>query len=270
MRTGPVRLAIGIIMAFGVFCVVLPLAGKRGNSSSALRVTPGHVGGLTELAEEVSQDKAHPSMKHEVMKNSKKQDGSARHLVSPTPAPPPPPSFSEEWPCNDGEELFFGVCYIKCDTATEGKFKFRVDECTCAASRPANRANPEEYTTDCVNLNMAGNGNKTHQPFLTDCPYKDEELYEGLCYTKCNELTYGQYPIRTGMNTCSNGKYGGDWTMGFGVCSGFAIGNGACLPNIPKAEGSGFPGPAAEKGEAPMGFKTVPVPNRVSNPQVSR
>merc|ERR1711879_302889 len=74
------------------------------------------------------------------------------------------------------------------------------------------------------------------------------------------------YPIRTGMNTCSNGHYGGDWTMGFGVCSGFGIGKTACMPNIPQATGAGYlTSPGATPGEAPLGFtaKMLPVPNSV-------
>jgi len=252
IRTGRVRLAIGALMVFGLVCVVLPLAGKKGHSSSALRVTPGKLGGMMELAEEVSEeDKNVPTGKKKAISSKTAVGRKTEDTVE-----------NEAWPCEVGEELWFGTCFISCDIASEGKFPARLDDCTCALTRPSARA-PGDYETNCVKFDKAGNGNKTHAPFLTDCPYEDEELYDGLCYTKCTELTYGEYPIRTGMNTCSNGKYGGDWTMGFGVCSGFAIGHEACLPNIPKASGAGFPGPAAEKGEAPMGFMTPPLPNRV-------
>lgn len=65
-----------------------------------------------------------------------------------------------------------------------------------------------------------------------------EELYGGLCYRKCNLLTYGEYPIRTSSWTCCAGHPCGLFNekgeIGHSVlCNGFDIsGDGKC-PSAP-------------------------------------
>jgi len=170
--------------------------------------------------------------------------------------------FHKGWPCQPGEEMFFGECYLSCEVATKGTHPKRQEDCTCCMQLPC-----VDITaiTDCTRFDVGADMQPKHPPFLTDCPDADEELYLGLCYTKCSDLTKGYYKIRTGSNTCSSGLYGGDWTMGFGPCSGFGVGGTHCLPHIPKAEGAGFDGHAAtdkDVGVAPMGWTEVPLPNR--------
>merc|ERR1712226_231889 len=137
-----------------------------------------------------------------------------------------------------GEHLFMSKCYITCANATEGKFTFRSSHCTCAMSEDDQVGNSS--LTDCAKFGRDARGDKPHAPVLPNCPYENEELQDGLCFKKCAMMTAGKYPIRTGMNTCSNGVYGGNWTMGFGPASGFGIGGTNTAPHIPKAEGLGF------------------------------
>eukprot|EP00440_Ansanella_granifera_P034561 gb/GFBE01037493.1/.p1 GENE.gb/GFBE01037493.1/~~gb/GFBE01037493.1/.p1 ORF type:complete len:259 (+),score=47.38 gb/GFBE01037493.1/:1-777(+) len=166
----------------------------------------------------------------------------------------PGKTFHPGWPCSTNEEIFFGNCFASCSNLTNGEFPYRGEDCTCCKSLPCSTL-PGEFVTDCDKLKKDSKGFIPHMPMLPECAYENEELYQGLCYTKCSLLTRGQYPIRTGLNTCSNHKFGGNWTMGVGLCSGFGIGGTKCLPHIPRAAGAGFVQPANTKpGIAPLGF----------------
>eukprot|EP00930_Biecheleria_cincta_P089554 TRINITY_DN7888_c0_g1_i1.p1 TRINITY_DN7888_c0_g1~~TRINITY_DN7888_c0_g1_i1.p1 ORF type:complete len:321 (-),score=31.50 TRINITY_DN7888_c0_g1_i1:259-1221(-) len=165
------------------------------------------------------------------------------------------------WPCGPTEELYDTNCYISCDNATDGAFPFRAGTCMCCkGSKCLLSPGDGESVIDCARFDRAADGLGAHQPILPDCPYEDEEIFEGLCYTKCSVLTMGKYPIRTAMNTCSNNNYGGEWTLGFGPCSGFGIGGTKCAPHMPKAFGAGFDQPDRRPGIGPFGWTTLKLP----------
>jgi len=165
------------------------------------------------------------------------------------------------WPCREGEELFFGHCYKSCDAETNGTHPHRNDDCTCCMDTPCISGSSRTWN-DCARFDVNLYGARPMQPLLPDCPYANEEIFDGLCYTKCAIMTKGLYPFRTAMNTCSNGKYGGNWTMGFGPCSGFGIGGTKCAPHIPMATGTGYSQDLQARqqlpGRAPLGFKKLP------------
>lgn len=167
------------------------------------------------------------------------------------------------WPCGPDEELYDSRCFLTCANISGGKLTFRAAPCQCCADERCLQtpAPPDSKPVmDCGLFNKAADGMGAHQPLLPDCPYEDEEIFEGLCYTKCSLLTMGKYSIRTAMNTCSNHDYGGEWTLGFGPCSGFGIGGTKCLPHIPKAYGAGFDQPNRRPGVGPFGWTSIKFP----------
>jgi len=173
------------------------------------------------------------------------------------------------WPCREGEEIFFGKCYASCANLTNGDFPYRNDDCTCCKSLPCVQ-DPALMLDDCGKFNKNSVGLTPMEPLLPDCPYANEELFEGLCYKKCALMTNGMFPYRSAMNTCGNGKYGGNWTMGLGPCSGFGIGGTKCAPHIPLAAGSGYEQVHDHDkhlpGRAPLGFTKLPdftVPEKI-------
>lgn len=173
----------------------------------------------------------------------------------------------EGWPCKTGESLFMNMCYVDCGKATQGKFPFRDDPCTCCNSFPCDKR-PGHYSQDCVKLDKSIDGRDAEGPRLLNCRSEFEELYEGLCYLRCDILTAQKYPIRTGMNTCSNELYGGNWMMGLGPCSGFGVGGRECMPNIPLPLGLGVPEKkrvtAEDFGVPPLGIRVPPPVQAVS------
>mmetsp|Transcript_35380 Transcript_35380/g.75357 ORF Transcript_35380/g.75357 Transcript_35380/m.75357 type:complete len:307 (+) Transcript_35380:61-981(+) len=236
---------LGAFMLFSLVCMGAPLLGRNGSSKRLSR--PARVqANLNKLTGLEEADEEHAEV------DASEDDEDAE----------PELHLHEGWPCEPTEELFFGKCYISCANVTSGNFTFRDNDCTCCKEHPCDYSDEERFRSDCPKHNADSKGEQAHPPFLTDCPFETEELFQGLCYKKCSLMTNDKYPIRTGMNTCSNSNFGGNWTMGFGPCSGFGIGGGQkCLPHIPKPMGAGhFASPQDQKGVAPMGFKTVPMP----------
>lgn len=165
------------------------------------------------------------------------------------------------WPCEKGESLFMNLCYVDCGEATGGKFPSRYDACTCCSTLPCDKT-PLSFAQDCVKFDKGAKGFDAIQPRLTNCRDEQEELFEGLCYLKCEILTAKMYSVRTGMNTCSDESFNGNWTMGIGPCSGFGVGGTECMPHIPLPSGMGVPpkGPISieNEGVPPLGLKTMP------------
>jgi len=67
----------------------------------------------------------------------------------------------------------------------------------------------------------------------------NEELFQGLCYKSCKELTNGTFPLRTSSWTCCQaGKleecYVSNQKKNFGLCSGYDVeGDGQSCPRAP-------------------------------------
>ncbi|CAE8740274.1 unnamed protein product, partial [Polarella glacialis] len=255
--------SLGLLGVLAAACLL------SGSDSAGAPLRGIKTGMLTGLEESGALDEAAPAT---TTPPQPKPVPEATTATKPTPvpeatralAPQATAPFHAGWPCELGEEIFFGQCFVSCKDATVGAYPYRQEDCTCCKELPCITT---DSVSDCVLFGVGAGGVPNHPPLLTNCPDPNEELYRGLCYTKCGTLTNGYYPLRTGMNTCSNFDYGGNWTMGFGVCSGFGVGGGNCLPHIPTAAGVGSPGNARsfkDVGQAPMGFTKLPVPNRVA------
>lgn len=166
------------------------------------------------------------------------------------------------WPCGIGEEMHFSKCYQTCANMTENRFPFRASPCKCCKSIDCLKSNSAAAVNDCARFNVGATGLSAHRPYLPDCPYENEELFEGLCFYKCSLLTMGKYSLRTGVNTCSGDRYMSNWTMGLGMCNGFGIGGTKCMPHIPKAAKQAFSQPGHTPGQAPMGWTNWPKLNK--------
>lgn len=169
--------------------------------------------------------------------------------------------LSEGWPCKEKDRLFMDLCYVDCSVATEGKFPHRDDPCSCCQSSPCEKA-IGAYAEDCLRLDKGADGKEPQRPELVNCRDETEELFDGLCYLKCEILTAKMYPARTGMNTCSNDMFGGNWIMGIGPCSGFGVGSSECMPHIPMPVGLGVPADepveTVDVGVPPIGLRVLP------------
>lgn len=267
--TGRVAATLGCALLLGVGLVA---AHPQRQSAQAAR------SGLTQL------DAVHPASvkkqvaapEHALAKNRKNLEvGATDPAVEATldkfaqkksgvPRPKSSADLWPGWPCGPTEELFESECFLSCDNITDGELPFRAEPCKCCKDSKCLLSPPPDDSLaaiDCKKINTAADGQGAHEPILPDCPYEDEEIFEGLCYTKCSLLTMGRYAIRTAMNTCSNHDYGGEWTLGFGPCSGFGIGGTKCLPHMPKAFGAGFDQPNRRPGIGPFGWTQLHLPD---------
>eukprot|EP00933_Yihiella_yeosuensis_P015359 TRINITY_DN13423_c0_g1_i2.p1 TRINITY_DN13423_c0_g1~~TRINITY_DN13423_c0_g1_i2.p1 ORF type:complete len:338 (+),score=58.77 TRINITY_DN13423_c0_g1_i2:82-1014(+) len=118
-------------------------------------------------------------------------------------------------PCGTDEELFEGLCYMKCALLTNGAKPVR---CTSHICEPLDRNGQAKCGVSggdlasvastpsilpCHGYDVAGRAEGTHS-----CPHSpgvcliDEELSAGQCIKKCSILTNGVFPHRTAVMTC--------------------------------------------------------------------
>jgi len=104
--------------------------------------------------------------------------------------------------CDVNEELYGGLCYKKCSALTSWKAPIRTSPWTCCEQHPCTPMNEEGkigLKIMCTGFDIGGNGGCPHKPGAC---LVDEELYGGICYEKCNQLTNGAFPNRVGPATC--------------------------------------------------------------------
>jgi len=180
--------------------------------------------------------------------------------------------------CQPGEELFNSLCYRTCSNSTGGNFSLRVAGSTCCKRDHArddehdcsgegmSHSSPKYNVgigpdgkdsephapgswaggdMSAMKCNPTGkpNPDRHRDPHAPDHGQKGncsdaEELFEGLCYTRCRILTNGTHPQRTSGWSCCKG--GGSCSMNdtkihFGVCSGFAVRGGLDHKRCPEA-----------------------------------
>eukprot|EP00932_Pfiesteria_piscicida_P000825 SRR837773.10807.p2 GENE.SRR837773.10807~~SRR837773.10807.p2 ORF type:complete len:212 (-),score=73.04 SRR837773.10807:39-674(-) len=161
----------------------------------------------------------------------------------PTTPPPPPAltvptlmplpgsaSVEGQATCGINEELFLGQCYAKCADLTNGTFPVRIAPNGCCKTSSLlclnNAENDFSGLLPGSGYMVSGNGGAPHMPGICD---GNEEQMGGMCYKKCELLSDGKFPIRSGPNTCCKAKP--CWNI-FNVesagfqCSGYGVGGG--------------------------------------------
>eukprot|EP00931_Biecheleriopsis_adriatica_P086091 TRINITY_DN60817_c0_g1_i1.p1 TRINITY_DN60817_c0_g1~~TRINITY_DN60817_c0_g1_i1.p1 ORF type:complete len:394 (-),score=104.36 TRINITY_DN60817_c0_g1_i1:229-1410(-) len=109
-------------------------------------------------------------------------------------------------PCYDDEELFEKMCYKTCKQLTAGLYPLRTAPNSCCMGKvlaDCDVAHTQTTDTPCGGLEVSGD-----QEGKSGCPnppgicYSNEEAFEGTCYKKCEYLTKGIYPFRSGPESC--------------------------------------------------------------------
>lgn len=131
--------------------------------------------------------------------------------------------------CANNEELHLGLCYKKCAILTNGTFPHRSSAFNCCKELSFfSCILPSEVDFKGI---VAGSGYVIDGHGLVPHPpgscYDDEENYLDMCYMKCSSLTFGDYPLRAGPNTCC--KTAPCWNIfnlmtNGGHCSGYGVG----------------------------------------------
>lgn len=106
--------------------------------------------------------------------------------------------------CFENEELFGGLCYLKCSLLTNGTHPVRSSGWTCCRELPCPFEMPAHDVGICSGYSVAGDGMSCPRPpgfCLTN-----EEKFLGLCYKKCSIITNGEFPYRITPVTCCETK----------------------------------------------------------------
>lgn len=104
--------------------------------------------------------------------------------------------------CQDTEEEYGSLCYRKCSLLTNGTHPIRTSSWTCCSNHPCGISNTDGNLGKkviCEGYDVSGSFTCPTQPGAC---LVNEELYLGVCYEKCSQLTKGQYPTRVGPATC--------------------------------------------------------------------
>jgi len=109
--------------------------------------------------------------------------------------------------CNDDEEKFEGICYKKCSILTQGTHKIRTTAFTCCSADKIEEcgfSNQEVKMSICGGFDVSGsiNGQSGACPHKKGTCYLNEELFLGMCYKKCSDLTEGAFNMRISSFSC--------------------------------------------------------------------
>merc|ERR1712242_666187 len=109
--------------------------------------------------------------------------------------------------CEADEELFWRLCYKKCDLLTNGKFPIRSSAWSCCAKMPCTLPfNQKTSIHVCGGFGVSGDSLGNGCPHTPGTCLRDEEMFLNTCYKRCSLLTYGVFPHRLGAATCCRVK----------------------------------------------------------------
>jgi len=154
---------------------------------------------------------------------------------------PDPSSISDDGECASDEELHEGLCYKRCLLLTEAKEPFRESAFQCCEHEPpCGMMGGSVEAKPCGGYAVSGDSTGNVCPHTPGGCLKDEELFEGVCYMRCNLLTYNMLNFRDTADSCC--KSGSPFAMlEFGACdtdTAYAVGGGkgdgdASTPDVP-------------------------------------
>ncbi|CAK8995111.1 unnamed protein product [Durusdinium trenchii] len=174
--------------------------------------------------------------------------------------------------CADDEEKFEGICYKKCSILTQGTHKIRTTAFTCCSAdkiEDCGFSNQEVKMSICGGFDVAGdiNGQEGLCPHKKGSCYLNEEMYLGMCYKKCSDLTDGAYTHRiSAFSCCNNENILACNPFSFGtsnVKSAVSFNAGGKLdssPHNPVPELTESSSPATPNGAAPAAPAAAPAP----------
>jgi len=113
--------------------------------------------------------------------------------------------------CLEDEELYNGICYMKCSILTNGNAPYRQSASECC--KDSNFFCLFMGNTESPYFGMGGGQSPlttaAHAPKVGGICDADghgkEESFNGLCYKKCSVLTDGKYPVRVNPTACCGG-----------------------------------------------------------------
>jgi len=104
--------------------------------------------------------------------------------------------------CNEDEELFETFCYKRCAILTEGREPVRVSSFQCCAHEAPCLGEVDIEPTICGGYAVGGSASGNGCAREPATCLQSEEFEAGLCYMRCDLLTYDILPYRSTSDTC--------------------------------------------------------------------
>ena len=112
--------------------------------------------------------------------------------------------------CLKDEELFAGLCYMKCSLLTAGKAQQRIGNTMCCSTDNDFLCTfLQNFQSNSPSMAIGGGAainNSPHAPGVGGVCNGKQDTYQGLCYPSCASLTNGQSPHRVGNFACCHGS----------------------------------------------------------------
>jgi len=104
--------------------------------------------------------------------------------------------------CNEDEELFESLCYKRCAILTDGRESVRVSSFQCCAHEAPCSGELDIEPTICGGYAVGGSASGNGCAREPATCLQSEEFEGGLCYMRCDLLTYDILPYRSTSDTC--------------------------------------------------------------------
>lgn len=194
----------GIAIMDGIVKAMSKSGEIMGDAEEALKDTKSEIGGLADAAQGAVGDDEPDHLNSTAkallaVKELEEEEVVEKDLT-------PNENRNDGNPCYDDEELFEGLCFKTCAALTANKFPLRIgpNQC-CMGKTPADCDVAHTQTSDkpCGGLEVSGDAEgKSGCPNPPGICLTNEEAFQGQCYKKCEYLTKGIYPFRSGPNSC--------------------------------------------------------------------
>jgi len=175
-----------------------------GDAEEALKDTKSEFGGLAKAAKSAAGDDepAHLNSTQKALLAAKELEEEQMVEQDLTPNQ----TRNDGNICYDDEEFFNGLCFKTCKALTAGKFPLRIAPNKCCMGKKledCDVAHTQTSDKPCGGLEVSGDKEgKSGCPNPPGTCLSNEEAYGGQCYKKCEYLTKGVYPFRSGSNSC--------------------------------------------------------------------
>jgi len=118
----------------------------------------------------------------------------------------PPHNLHDNNSCADDEEMYVGLCYKRCALLTNGSHPVRISAWSCCFHEPPCTMALRTHGGPCTGFGVSGDSSGNGCPHSPGSCLQNEEMWDNVCYQRCNLLTFGVLEHRAGPTLCCKAK----------------------------------------------------------------